>query len=95
MKINDSLVDVDELKNNEEVRIYRLHMLEENQVKILNKIDELERKLDENYTDKIKSHDTRLELLEKSFSDIERFKWLVIVETIGILGLIVKSMLGL
>lgn len=95
MEINDSRIEGDELKNNEKVRIYRLHMLEENQVKILNKIDELERKLDEKYTETIKDHDTRLKLLENGFASIERFKWLVITESIALLGIILKSWLGL
>ena len=84
---------VEQVKNKEEVRIYRLHLLEENQVKILNKIDELESSLNENYTKRIKELEERVALLEKGFKDIEHFKWIVIAETIAVLGFILQTLI--
>lgn len=85
---------VDRVKNREEVRIYRLHLLEENQVKILHKIEGLELKLDEKYNEKIKNHDARLEALESRNDFINWVAGVVFIETLAILGFIVKSWLG-
>lgn len=84
----------DEVKNNEDVRIFRLHLLEENQVKILRKIEELEEKLDENYNEKIKDLEKRIALLEECCKNYTKFKWVIIVEAIAIIGFIFKSSLG-
>lgn len=78
-----------EVHNKEDVRIFRLTLLEENQVKILQKIEELEEKLVENYDQKIQDHEKRIVLIEKEVNDIERLRWLVIGETITIIGAII------
>lgn len=85
---------VNQVKNKEEVRIYRLHLLEENQVKILNKIDELEVKLDENYSEKIKDHDSRLKALESRNNFINWVAGAVFIETLAIIGFIITAWLG-
>ena len=85
---------VDRVENREEVRIYRLHLLEENQVRILHKIEDLESKLDEKYNEKIKNHDIRLKSLESRNDFINWVAGVVFIETIAILGFIVKSWLG-
>ena len=85
---------VDEIKNKEEVRIYRLHLLEENQFKILNKIEELEKNLNKNYSERINELEKKVKLLETGFSNIEKFKWIVIIETVGIAGMILKAAIG-
>ncbi len=86
---------VDKIKNTDEVRVYRLHLLETNQQKILDKIDDLEIKLEENYSEKLKDHETRLKLVETVCSNYIKLKWIIIVEAIGILGLILKTGLQL
>lgn len=85
---------IERVQNKEEVRIYRLHLLEENQVKILNKIEELEIKLDENYNEKLKNHEMRLKALEDRNNFINWVAGVVFIETLAILGFIVKSWLG-
>ena len=85
---------IERVQNKEEVRIYRLHLLEENQVKILNKIEELEVKLDENYNEKLKNHEMRLEALETRNNFINWVAGVVFIETLAIIGFIVKSWLG-
>ena len=80
------LPPVDEIKNNEEVRVYRLHLIEENQMKILEKIEELEKKFDTDYNKKISDHETRLKIVEEVCNNYNKLKWIVIVETVSILG---------
>lgn len=95
MKIkSEPLPPVSEVKDNEEVRIYRLHLLEENQVKILEKIEELEQKLDEKFNEKITEHEKRLLLLESRNKRVDRLFWVVIIETVSILGFILKAWIG-
>lgn len=86
---------VDKIKNTDEVRVYRLHLLETNQQKILDKIDELEIKLEDNYSAKLKDHDTRIKLLEECCENYMKLKWIIIVEAIGLLGLIIQSNIAL
>ena len=94
MTINVEPVQEKDVKNKEDVRIFRLSLLEENQVKILHKIEELEKKLDENYSTKLKDHENRILLLETCCDNYTKFKWIVIIETLGIIGFIIKSSLG-
>lgn len=94
MTINIEPVQEKEVKNKEDVRIFRLSLLEENQVKILRKIEELEKKIDENYNEKLKDHEERILLLETCCNNYTKFKWIVIVETVAIVGFIIKSSLG-
>lgn len=63
-------------------------------MKILNKIEDLEVKLDENYSEKIKNHDMRLKALEDRNNFINWVAGVVFVESLAILGFIVKSWLG-
>ena len=86
--------NVDAVKNNEEVRIYRLGLLEENQIKILKKIEELENKLDIKYDEELSKHDKRLLVLEKRNATIDKFIWLVIMETIALVFLFIQKFIG-
>lgn len=85
---------LDTLKNNEEVRIYRLHLMEQNQMKILQKISELEDKIENDYMTKIGDHEKRIALLEECCENYTRVKWLIIGEAIIILGFIIKNLMG-
>lgn len=83
------------LQNKEDVRVYRLHLLEGNQREILKKIDDLEDKLDTHFTNKIFEQDKRIEKLEERNQRINKFFWIVIVETIALLGILLQNLLGL
>ncbi|WP_323736252.1 hypothetical protein PXD04_10275 [Methanosphaera sp. ISO3-F5] len=85
------LPPVDEIKNNEDVRVYRLHLIEENQMKILEKIEELEKKFDTDYNKKISDHETRLKIVEAVCNNYNKLKWIVIAETVTILGAILMG----
>lgn len=86
--------NVETVKNKEEVRIYRLSLLEENQIKILTKIEELEEKLDIKYDKELSKHDKRLLVLEKRNATVDKFIWLVIMETIALVFVFIQKFLG-
>lgn len=89
MKQEAQHIPVDEIRNHEEVRIYRLHIIEENQIRVLEKINELENKIEIDYTEKISSLDKRVSFLEKRNNTINKFIWLVIGETLTIIGAVI------
>ena len=91
-----------ELSNKEEVRIYRLTVLEENQMKIMQKIDGIEEKLTKLDMKKEKTtlaFDNRLSHLEKRAQKMDatvlRFKFLIYAEAIALFGLVIKKFFGL
>lgn len=90
---------INELKNQEEVRIYRLHMLEENQIRILNKIDCLADKIELKCNDEIEKIDRRVELLEiranKQDTFIDRLRWIIIAEGAALAVVIIQKIIGL
>lgn len=86
--------NVDAVKNKEEVRIYRLSLLEENQIKILKKIEELEEKLDIKYDEELSKHDKRLLVLEKRNATVDKFIWLVIAETVMLVFVFIQKFIG-
>lgn len=90
---------VDTIENKEDVRIYRLHMLEENQIKIINKIDCLSKQIDDKCEKEVNALDKRVSQVENRNNRVDKtiskLSWLVIGETIVILGFIVKSALGI
>ena len=88
------LPPVEEIQNDEQVRIYRLHILEENQVKILKKIEELEDTLDEKYNTKIEEHEKRIDIIESRNKLVNYICGAVFIEGLAILGFIIKAWLG-
>lgn len=82
----ETLQKMEDIQNKEDVRIFRLTLLEENQVKILKKIEEMEERLVKSYDYKINDHEKRLTLIEKEVEDIEKLRWLVIGETVTLIG---------
>ena len=93
-QIRTDSLNLNELQNSEDVKVYRLHLLEENQVRILQKIETVERKLDENYINKVNDHETRIQLLEECCANYTRLKWVIIGEALILVGAFIKSILG-
>lgn len=92
-KIAQSQPSSPEVKNKEEVRIYRLDLLEENQIRILAKIEELERKLDDKYNKVLNEQDKRITLLETRNNRVNKFIWLVVAETLVLVGVFIQNFL--
>ena len=87
------------LTNKEEVRIYRLQLLEDNQIKILGKIDCLATRINEKCDKDISRLDKRVEALEKRANTIDNFAnrlfWVAITEGVAIMGLIFIAWIGI
>lgn len=85
---------LDEIRNNNEVRVYRLHLLEQGQERLFRRIDELENNLSDNYGEQLEDHETRIRLLEECCANYTKLKWLIIGEAVIIIGAFFKSILG-
>lgn len=101
-KASSENIAITEVSNTEEVRIYRLTVLEENQMKMMHKMDSIEDKLlkfDITKEKNLISHDNRISILEKRAnkfdSTIFKFKFLIYAEAIALVGLFIKKVLGL
>lgn len=74
-----------DIKDEKIVRIYRLNKLEENQERLLDKLNEINSKLDNNYNKQMENMSkckTRVEALEKRAKTVDKIIWLLVGATI-------------
>lgn len=74
-----------DIKDEKIVRIYRLNKLEENQELLLDKLNEINNKLDNNYNNHMKNISkckSRVEALEKRAKTVDKIIWLLVGATV-------------
>ena len=74
-----------DIKDEKIVRIYRLNKLEENQELLLDKLNEINNKLDTNYQkhmEHISKCKSRVEALEKRAKTVDKIIWLLVGATV-------------